>query len=158
MSKRHPTDLNLRWCPDCKQYLEIKGNFHFQPARGYYSTYCRSCKSQKELIRRHKEDQAVHQGKIQKRRDRDDEERREILKYRTEKRREKRDNLTDAYVRALIPKSVIEFFRQKILAARTLREFKRWRKDYESNDADVDAKQRDYEEVIEGAGKGSIET
>ncbi|MFA6315660.1 MAG: hypothetical protein WC648_04835 [Candidatus Paceibacterota bacterium] len=72
------------------------------------------------------------------------------------RRREGIKHLSDSYIKAILvhgrgianpSTEVIELNRQVIIMKRTLKEFKKWRKDYESNYTDVQGKQHADEEA-----------
>ena len=72
-------------------------------------------------------------------------------------RRKRIDTLPDSLVKEylkqqniLITPETIEMKRQQIIAKRTLKEFKKWRKEYESNHTDVSGKQLKNEVNYEG--------
>jgi len=67
-------------------------------------------------------------------------------------------DITDGYVRGRIKaranieleditQPMIDMKRQAIIMKRTLKQFKEWRKEYESNNADVQREQRENEEA-----------
>ena len=132
-SRKHPEIEGLFWCSRCEKFKD-KNSFGFK-ACNVHQIYevCISCRTD-----------PVYKQQLR------------IIQSASRKR--SIEMVSDCYIRENIRKrgfleitpETISLVRQRIIMKRTLKEFKKWREENESNCTDVDGKQHHNEKVIEG--------
>lgn len=189
MKRHHPNNPNLFWCPHCETYKTDDEFYHFKKiGKITIWSYCKNCsyrmkrkwekenpeKAKEAYLRSGKRYRGTTNGKKMQ------EERRK--RFRTlnpektlEYKRKATRELSDSYVKEVLKWEnriyrsnyisqpiEIALKRQQIIAKRTLREFKQWRKEREdeSNYADVYGKQftdeKDYEGQLQNGRNRSL--
>ncbi len=163
MKRQHPTDPNLFWCPKCKGYklrIEFYSNKHKKNGIG---GWCRSCmynsinkekKAECNRIWRIKNLEQINERVSIYRINNQEQIRRKSAIYKKSHRKmirkkEKKDriDLNDSYLKHIlrltgpeITPETIKLKRHQIIMKRTLKQFKKWRQENESNCADVSGK------------------
>ena len=150
MKRQHPENPELFWCPKCRGYFK-KSAFSICKARQHgIETYCKKCCSARKVDWRlsspeGKKAQSVkHYKKFKKK----------ILERTGLNSRRNRENLNDIYVKTALNRSgvtitpeTIELKRQQLTMIRTLKQFKQWRKENESNCEVISGEQRKNDPV-----------
>lgn len=159
MKRQHPTDPNLFWCPKCRAYKARSEFNNKKTNHNGINSYCKACHARdcgerRKGAYRLRHNQLARERYIPSSR---------ILLTEYEKKQHarswfknnpgkvkileslKRLNLPDSYLRARLkirgiadaPAELIELTRQGIIMKRTLKQFKKWREENESNCAHV---------------------
>lgn len=154
MKRQHPDNPDLFWCPKCRTY-KVRGEFGYARDRKQnIAAVCKLCNNnwgktnkekRKETAKKYRES---HKKECKER---------TVAWARANKDRLNRkriQGLADGYVvhcmrrsSAPVTPETIELTRQRIIMKRTLKQFKEWRKEYESNNPDVQREQRENEET-----------
>ena len=175
MKRQHPTDQNLFWCPRCEQY-KIKHDFYSNKSMFHgISSECKEC-IKKECKSGYRK-QALNRSYIKNREKIKERKRIALnLEYATDPTKIKERNskyakktrreLADCYIVAKLKRSkvqicqnTIEFKRQQIIAIRTLKQIKQWRKENENeSDRNIISKQQRADEETNEVNRRHEET
>ncbi len=157
MKRQHPGNPDLYWCPKCGVYKPLTIEYWYirpESSDGFRGS-CKCC-----MNHENKRYVALNRKQLNNYRKEYNEQNGEKIranKYKwannhIKERRESSskwqmkqiDNLTDCYIRKIlssrgikISHQMIELKRQQITMIRTLKQFKEWRKQYESSGSDV---------------------
>jgi hypothetical protein len=123
MKRQHPDNPDLFWCPKCKTYKARREFGYARDRKQNIAAVCKLCNN--------------NWGKTKKKYD--DMARAELLDSYIKK--------TLNQVGSIVTPETIKLKRQQIIMIRTLKQFKEWRKEYESNNTDVQREQRENEEA-----------
>lgn len=148
MKRQHPTDPNLFWCPKCQAYHDRDGfyeNYYGGKCPGECKIFARAKQVEYDSFRNADRYKANRKEWLRKSK--------EYAKTEAGRKAHKRANevtiksLSNCYIRGIlkqagivISKTMVDLVRQRITMKRTLKQFKKWRKENESNYTDVSGK------------------
>jgi len=150
-NRQHRLHKELFWCNACKEFL-TRDKYYYSANSSYQiSAICSQCNKKKSKIRREKygDKHRDYQNKKYHENSKDEIKRKHINEIARKAAKKAKDNLTDSYVKYrlkyegydVITPELIELKRMQLRMKRTLKEFKQWREDNESNHVDVHGEQ-----------------